>query len=691
MVSNHNLNVALKWAAAGASILVTAPDKKARIKWRDLSTTDAEAIKGWFAEWPDSLPAIDLAKAGIVVLDGDRHGGPDGVAAVERLFAEHELRTDAIPTVVTPQDGRHYWFRQRDDGEPIGNSDKAVRDSGINVRGAGGYVIAPGTLLSDGRRYGRDPATPSTIEAMYHGTIPAMPPAIAAMLRKPKPEATAPKANGGGRPPGTREETYAQAALDGLATEFAGMPPNSGRNIELNNAAMRMGHMIAAGWIGRATVEGRLFDAAMACGLVQEDGKPAVLATMNSGLVAGEKEPHGPLPDRDDYRPANDTTERQSADTAAISRWKFHTGEPAAPPQWLIKNILPRAGAALVAGQWGTFKTTAALDICVAVMTELPFAGRYRIKRRGGVLFIALEGERMLASRLTAIAMHQGIADALPFAWRGDCPPLTDNSAVDTLCKLADEAAHEIKARFGLPIALIVIDTVITAAQHKEGGDNDSAASQRVMSAMAALAKHTDALVVGIDHFGKVIETGTRGSSAKEGAADTVLALLADRELSGGVKNTRLAVRKQRDGVSGFEIPFSVRTVETGRDDDDDPVTAQIIDWQSPQRPDQKADAGWTQALQLLRRVLMTTLAEHAKNAQPFIDGPLVPACDVELVRAEYYRQYPAEGNEEQKQAARRQAFNRHLKQAVQRSVAAVREIEGVQLIWLTKPETAAA
>ena len=111
--------------------------------------------------------------------------------------------------------------------------------------------------------------------------------------------------------------------------------------------------------------------------------------------------------------------------------------------------------------------------------------------------------------------------------------------------------------------------------------------------------------MVGIDHFGKVVETGTRGSSAKEGAADTVIAVLADRELSGGVMNTRLAVRKQRDGVSGFEIPFTVRMAETGTDDDGDPVTAPIIDWQVPQQAAQ-GDTRWTPSMQLLRRVLMT-------------------------------------------------------------------------------------
>ena len=269
--------------------------------------------------------------------------------------------------------------------------------------------------------------------------------------------------------------------------------------------------------------------------------------------------------------------------------WKFHTGKSAAPPRWLIKNILPETGVALMSGQWGTFKTTTAIYICVSVMTGQPFAGRYRVKRRGAVLFIALEGEHMLSSRLTIIAGHHGVTGALPFAWRGDCPPLTDESAVESLCALADEAGREIMKRFNLPIAAIFVDTVITAAQHKEGGDNDTAASQRVMSALSALSKHTGALVLGVDHFGKVLETGTRGSSAKEGAADTVLSLLADRELSGGVKNTRLAVRKQRDGLSGFEIPFIVHTVETATDEDGDPITAQVIDWQAPQRPPRRA------------------------------------------------------------------------------------------------------
>ena len=172
-----------------------------------------------------------------------------------------------------------------------------------------------------------------------------------------------------------------------------------------------------------------------------------------------------------------------------MAPWKYHTGEPATPMRWTIKSILPETGAALISGQWGTFKTTIALDICVCIMTGLIFAGRYRVKRRGAVLFFALEGSGMLMTRLSAIAAQRGVSGALPFAWRGDCPPLTDDDAVEMLCTLVDQAKVELESKFDLPIVLIVIDTVVTAAQYREGGDNDTATSQKVMKAMLDLSK----------------------------------------------------------------------------------------------------------------------------------------------------------------------------------------------------------
>ena len=235
---DHNLQIALQWGAADVPVfpvqLVATEkgvEKKPRVKWRDQSTTDPETIKGWWKQWPDSLPGIDLAKIGVVVLDGDRHGGPDGVAGLDKLFKEHSLDTSAIPMVITLQNGgRHAWFRQPMDGsEPLGNRDKAIRDSGINVRGHGGFVVAPGARFK-GNQYQRCHGTPSTIEAFRNGTIPVLPRSLAELLRlaepaaKPESNAAAtptptPRTNGAhahtlGALPRDREEAYADTAFE---------------------------------------------------------------------------------------------------------------------------------------------------------------------------------------------------------------------------------------------------------------------------------------------------------------------------------------------------------------------------------------------------------------------------------------------------------------------------------------------
>jgi hypothetical protein len=73
-------------------------------------------------------------------------------------------------------------------------------------------------------------------------------------------------------------------------------------------------------------------------------------------------------------------------------------------------------------------------------------------------------------------------------------------------------------------------------------------------------------------------ETGRQPGTAFEGEiSDAALTLhqeaigeriLADRELGGAVKNTRLVLRKQREGAAGLELPFAPKTVEIGTDSD---------------------------------------------------------------------------------------------------------------------------
>jgi hypothetical protein len=68
---------------------------------------------------------------------------------------------------------------------------------------------------------------------------------------------------------------------------------------------------------------------------------------------------------------------------AEAGRWKYYGDDPPAPPRWLIKHILPETGTGLLAGQWGTYKTTTTLDIAFCAMTGSAFANKYIVKRHG--------------------------------------------------------------------------------------------------------------------------------------------------------------------------------------------------------------------------------------------------------------------------------------------------------------------
>jgi hypothetical protein len=370
----------------------------------------------------------------------------------------------------------------------------------------------------------------------------------------------------------------------------------------------------------------------------------------------------------------------------ATTAWSFHANtEPEATP-WLIKDILPETGAGLISGQWGSYKTTVALNVALSVMTAEPFADRFRVKRPGGVVYFAVEGGGGLSSRLTAAARARDIRDALPFAYRSDCPALTSPHAVPKLTTLVEDARRHLKERFGVDVVLVFIDTIITAAAYSRPGDeNDAAMAQRIMSALAGLSRKIGALVIGIDHFGKTVETGTRGSSAKEGHADVVLALLAERELTGAVTNTRLALRKLREGAAGLELPFTPKPLEIGTDADDEPIVRVVVEWSGQIAP--LSDAYWSKSLKLLRRILMTMLADNGKDVTPFADGPMVRACDLDIVRGEFSKQYVADGNAEQRADARRKAFQRAVSAAQAKSLIAVREVNGTSLVWLARPE----
>lgn len=373
--------------------------------------------------------------------------------------------------------------------------------------------------------------------------------------------------------------------------------------------------------------------------------------------------------------------------------------DPNADRAWLVKGMVFERGRGLLAGQWGTGKTFAALDLSASVMTGERFAGR-KVVRTGGVLFIAPEGAFEIPVRLRGLvegklrgAAMERVAtggqaldlEALPFVWIEECPPLVKHGAVARLAATAQAAAETMRERFGVELVLVILDTVAAGAGFQD--ENSAAETQRVMDAMGALSRETGAFVLGVDHFGKMVETGTRGSSAKEAGADVVLALLATRTEAGEVSNTRMAVRKVRGAPAGYEIPFELQVIPVGEDRDGEPITTCVVDWKlGAEAKPQPAAAKerWPQSLRVFRTALSVALVDHGKLVRPFGgSGSEVRAVKEAAAREEFVRAYPAGGEDETKRAdAKRKAFGRALKTALDKGLVVSRDIGGVDYLW---------
>jgi hypothetical protein len=379
-------------------------------------------------------------------------------------------------------------------------------------------------------------------------------------------------------------------------------------------------------------------------------------------------------------------------------------GDPDPRPlmSWAVKHLMCSVGHGILGGQWGTYKTFIAFDLAACLMTGQPFLD-HQVKKQCGVLWIAAEGAHEVRIRLQAVVNAKcGDMPRAPFRWYETAPILLHKDAVDTLVAMGEQAAVSIEEEFGLPLGLVIVDTMAVAAGYERRGDeNDTAVVTAVMRVLKDLAERLSCFVLGIDHYGKDQNAGLMGNSRKETNGDLVLACLGERERSGRVINTRLAVRKVRGGPQGQEYPFTSRVIELPEmDEDGERYTTLVINWQpvppggaqpqpkdpwaEPRRQDQRTAVG------RLKRALMAVLADHGVDQIIEPDGPLIRMVDQEIVRERFYSGTIADGTPEQKGEIRRKQFNRAVDWAEDRKLVGVWEITGIIYLYLIRsdPET---
>lgn len=117
------------------------------------ATRDLATLKIWAQKQPQANIGVRTGpESGVVVLDVD---GDDGYESLRALEHAHEP-LPVTASVKTPRGGAHFWFGYRGD---IPNS-AGMLGVGLDVRGTGGYVLAPPSIGPNGNRYEPDEQAP---------------------------------------------------------------------------------------------------------------------------------------------------------------------------------------------------------------------------------------------------------------------------------------------------------------------------------------------------------------------------------------------------------------------------------------------------------------------------------------------------------------------------------------------------
>jgi hypothetical protein len=236
------------------------------------ATTDPQRIAAWWKRWPNAN--VGIATGDLVVIDID---GPDGARALDELQTEH----GPLPVTRAVRTGRglHLYFAVH--GHAIANSAGRL-GPGIDVRGRGGYIVAPPSRHATGDAY-----------TWANATLPApLPRWLAERLIAPevvKPRRALPSTVIDGQGTGAN---YVASALEGEVTNVLNARVKT-RNDTLNRAAFRIGQLCGAGIGDRDDIADALLDAALRAGLPEREAS----ATIASGLGAGERHPR-PIPPR---------------------------------------------------------------------------------------------------------------------------------------------------------------------------------------------------------------------------------------------------------------------------------------------------------------------------------------------------------------------------------------------------------
>ncbi|WP_367128380.1 bifunctional DNA primase/polymerase [Saccharothrix sp. HUAS TT1] len=238
--------------------------------WDAEATLDRDRIRSWWSRRAYNV-GIACGPAGLLVVDLDV---PHGREAFARRAWQHgaEDPRDTY-TVATPSGGEHRYFRAPD--APLGNSVAKLAPH-VDTRGAGGYVVAAGSQLGDGR-----------YRVLRDAPVAPAPGWLVAVLTPEPPEDLPIPAQ---RPAPRRVDAYRAAVVEGEVERVREARPGVRAHIVFT-AACRLGELVGAGWLDEASAVAALLTAASAHNGVEGWTEREALHHVENGIALGRRRP----------------------------------------------------------------------------------------------------------------------------------------------------------------------------------------------------------------------------------------------------------------------------------------------------------------------------------------------------------------------------------------------------------------
>ncbi len=254
-------SASFRYALRRIAVFPLSPGSKCPLRGSHglLDATDDQDVSRarWKHEPQANIGAATGPQSGFWVLDIDPPDGPKNLATLE---AKH----DALPVTIeasTPRGGRHLYWRWPGDGPEIRNSASRI-GTGLDVRGEGGQIVLPPSILADGRYYRWVKNGASAFADAPEWLVKlALPP--------PPPPRSDPK------PPPADTERYVAAAITSELQQLQEAEEGT-RNDQLNRSAFAIAGFAHAGAVPDDWARGELEKRAVGIGLATQQARRTI-------------------------------------------------------------------------------------------------------------------------------------------------------------------------------------------------------------------------------------------------------------------------------------------------------------------------------------------------------------------------------------------------------------------------------